>query len=179
VPAAQRGTTRGTTANARPAGLFAEDKRTRDETEGNVTWEGNDSDAATIHTHAIADPVEMQFIHTADWWGTFCALAGVEPTDRKAASNDPPLPAIDSVNVWPMIAGINRTSARQSFPLGGGSDSQTRGFIQGRWKLVVGHTAGVGMSGYTGTYIESCIHWCGHERVYRYIHRVLHTLVWA
>jgi hypothetical protein len=29
--------------------------------------------------------VEMQYIHTADWWSTFAALAGADPTDHKVS----------------------------------------------------------------------------------------------
>ena len=62
-----------------------------------------------------------------------------------------PHPHSNTVNCWPMIAGTNSTSARQQFPLGGGHDSGARGLISGRWKLVLGSSVGVGMSGYTGS----------------------------
>ena len=44
-----------------------------------------------------------QFIHLADWYGTFAALAGVDQHDSKAAANA--LPEVDSVNLWPWLSG--------------------------------------------------------------------------
>jgi len=38
-----------------------------------------------------------------DWYATYCALAGVDPTDEKAAKAN--LPPIDSLNMWPYLSG--------------------------------------------------------------------------
>ena len=54
------------------------------------------------------------YIHIADWYATFCYLAGVDPTDQKAA--EAKLPPIDSLNMWPMISGQNATSPRVDIP---------------------------------------------------------------
>ena len=50
------------------------------------------------------------YIHIADWYATFCNLAGVDPTDERAA--EAKLPPINSLNMWPMISGQNMTSPR-------------------------------------------------------------------
>lgn len=38
-----------------------------------------------------------------DWYATMAYLAGVDPTDHRAAAAG--LPPIDSINVWPYLAG--------------------------------------------------------------------------
>ena len=55
------------------------------------------------------------YVHIADWYATFCALAGVDPTDERAAKAN--LPPIDSLNMWPLISGQNSTSPRTDIPL--------------------------------------------------------------
>ena len=55
-------------------------------------------------------------IAIADWLHTFAALAGVDPTDAKAAAAG--LPPIDSLNVWPLISHANATSPRTEIPVG-------------------------------------------------------------
>ena len=55
------------------------------------------------------------YIHITDWYATFCALAGVDPTDKAAAKAN--LPPIDSLNMWPLISGANSTSPRTDIPV--------------------------------------------------------------
>ena len=55
------------------------------------------------------------YIHLADWYGTFCGLAGVDPTDTKAAQHN--LPPVDSMDMWPLISGQNSTSPRVDIPI--------------------------------------------------------------
>ena len=43
------------------------------------------------------------FTHVCDWYATWCALAGVDPTDERAALAK--LPPVDGVNLWPYISG--------------------------------------------------------------------------
>lgn len=45
-------------------------------------------------------------IHIADWYSTFCYLAGVDPNDTEAEKYG--LPPIDSLNVWDIISGNNK-----------------------------------------------------------------------
>jgi arylsulfatase B len=49
-------------------------------------------------------------------YATFCALAGVDPTDTRAAAAG--LPPIDSLNLWPLLSGANPTSPRTEVILG-------------------------------------------------------------
>jgi len=53
--------------------------------------------------------------HSADWYGTFCALAGMDPTDHSAA--DFGLPPVDSLDLWPMISDTNVSLSRSELPL--------------------------------------------------------------
>jgi arylsulfatase I/J len=71
-------------------------------------------------------------MHIADWWATYCHLAGVDPRDEKAAAQHPPLPPIDSINMWPLITGETSTSPREELFVTGNL------LIQGDWKLIVG-----------------------------------------
>ena len=48
------------------------------------------------------------YVHIADWYATFSALAGVDPTDKQAAKAK--LPPIDSLNMWPLISCLLYTS---------------------------------------------------------------------
>lgn len=53
------------------------------------------------------------FIHIADWYTTFCQLAGVDPSDSGTGKFD-----VDGVDVWPIINGSNSTSPHQEIVLG-------------------------------------------------------------
>ena len=56
------------------------------------------------------------FTHAADWYATFCSLAGVDPFDHRAAAAG--LPAVDSINLWPYWSGEERRSARRRLEIG-------------------------------------------------------------
>ena len=79
------------------------------------------------------------YIHLADWYSTFCGLAGVDPTDSKAASAN--LPPIDSMDMWPLISGQNSTSPRVDIPI-----SNTT-LISGDYKILVGTVRSAGWTG--------------------------------
>ena len=70
------------------------------------------------------------YIHIADWYSTFCALAGVDPTDKSAA--EAKLPPIDSLNMWPLISGQNSTSPRVDIPVSNFT------LISGDYKILTG-----------------------------------------
>lgn len=58
-------------------------------------------------------------VSIADWYATFCALAGVEPADARAHAAG--LPPVDGINVWPaLVAPSSRGGAvgREEVPLG-------------------------------------------------------------
>eukprot|EP00049_Salpingoeca_infusionum_P001522 m.48939 g.48939 ORF g.48939 m.48939 type:complete len:549 (+) comp11071_c0_seq2:65-1711(+) len=69
-------------------------------------------------------------VHVADWYATFAALAGVDPTDHTAAASG--LPPIDSLNMWPFLSGQEKTSPRTDILI---SDST---LISGDWKVLTG-----------------------------------------
>lgn len=99
-------------------------------------WEGG------IRVNALASggaiPVKMRgtvlddYVHIADWYATFCHLAGVDAFDEKGSNAN--LPPVDSVNQWPLLSG--------DVPLGEGARSEihisSKTLIQGRWKLLTG-----------------------------------------
>lgn len=49
-------------------------------------------------------------VHCADWYATFCALAGIDPYDVRAAAAG--LPNVDGVNLWPYLSGEVQASPR-------------------------------------------------------------------
>jgi len=67
-------------------------------------------------------------VHIADWYGTFCHLAGVDPFDSWANASG--LPGVDSVNVWPYLSGQQAQSPRSDFLV----DSTM--IVAGKWKYV-------------------------------------------
>jgi arylsulfatase I/J len=72
-------------------------------------------------------------IHIADWYATFCGLAGVDPTDTLAAASG--LPPIDSIDMWPFLIGQVHASPRQAIPF------SSHCFMQDDWKLILAPTA--------------------------------------
>ena len=87
------------------------------------------------------------YIHLADWYATFCSIAGVDPTDERAAKAK--LPPIDSMNMWPLISGQNSTSPRVDIPL----SHQT--LISGPYKILTGK---VSLAGWTGPQFPNSTH---------------------
>ena len=68
------------------------------------------------------------YMHIADWYSTFCALA--DPTDENAKQAN--LPPIDSLNMWPLISGQNSTSPRTDVPVSNFT------LISGDYKILTG-----------------------------------------
>ena len=68
-----------------------------------------------------------------------CNLAGVDPTDERAA--EAKLPPIDSLNIWPMISGQNATSPRVDIP------ASYSTLISGDYKILQGIVAQAGWTG--------------------------------
>ena len=62
--------------------------------------------------------VEEGFAASEDWFRTFAALAGVDPTDEKAAAAG--LPPVEGFDLWPLLSGANSTSPRTEVWLGSG-----------------------------------------------------------
>ena len=78
-------------------------------------------------------------IHLADWYGTFCFLAGVDPTDERAAKAN--LPPIDSMNMWPLISGQTKQSPREDVPI------SIDTLISGDYKILTGWVSQAGWTG--------------------------------
>mmetsp|Transcript_10214 Transcript_10214/g.26156 ORF Transcript_10214/g.26156 Transcript_10214/m.26156 type:complete len:421 (-) Transcript_10214:5-1267(-) len=83
------------------------------------------------------------FISMADWYATFCSLAGVDPTDTMAAAAG--LPPIDSKNVWSTLTGESKAAVREVLPAvvefapGHGGNSNVSALLIGeRWKFLIG-----------------------------------------
>eukprot|EP00040_Diaphanoeca_grandis_P027589 m.157279 g.157279 ORF g.157279 m.157279 type:complete len:561 (-) comp31048_c0_seq1:97-1779(-) len=95
-----------------------------------------------------------------DWYATVAALAGVDPTDEKAAKAG--LPPIDSHNLWPLLSGANSTSPRTQLEIGSnlGGDEANRtsgitkvgGLIVPPYKILLGQGPGniIDMAGWPG-----------------------------
>jgi len=71
--------------------------------------------------------IETGYVHTCDWYSTFCSLAGVDPTDELADLTG--LPGIDGMNMWPLIEG-KEASPRTEMLI---SDTT---LISGEWKFM-------------------------------------------
>lgn len=71
-----------------------------------------------------------EMIHIADWYGTLCGLADVDPTDTWAKESG--LPPVDSFNIWPLLSGQNMTSPRTTILV------HKNMLISGNWKYVNG-----------------------------------------
>ena len=79
------------------------------------------------------------YIHLADWYGTFCGLAGVDPTDEAAAAAK--LPPVDSLDMWPLISGENTTSPRTEI------HASIHALISGDYKILTGRMLQAGWTG--------------------------------
>eukprot|EP00966_Prymnesium_polylepis_P137115 3168316-Prymnesium_polylepis.1 len=75
-----------------------------------------------------------ELIHFADWFATWCYLAGVDPQDQAAVQNG--LPDIDSINQWPLLCGDVATGARTEVQVSPVT------LIEGRYKLLTGADPG-------------------------------------
>jgi arylsulfatase I/J len=68
-----------------------------------------------------------------DLYATYCALAGVDPADARAAAAG--LPPVDGLNLWPLLSGANASAPRTEVWLGSGgagdSDGSTNPIVQG------------------------------------------------
>ena len=76
------------------------------------------------------------YIHIADWYPTFCGLAGVDPSD-----SGPGKFPVDGVDVWPLLSGAANESTHDEIVLGfnfSESEPNQGAIIVGDYKLVVG-----------------------------------------
>mmetsp|Transcript_125716 Transcript_125716/g.367326 ORF Transcript_125716/g.367326 Transcript_125716/m.367326 type:complete len:626 (-) Transcript_125716:132-2009(-) len=122
-----------------------------------------------------------------DWYGTFASLAGVSSLDHRASVAG--LPPVDSVDLWPYIAGDVVASPRTSIPLGSSScvnasvgcinewgDAPSATVVQGLllderslggglWKLLVGS---IPMDGWQGPHYPnaSTLGWAAQDSIH-------------
>ena len=78
-------------------------------------------------------------MHIADVYGTFCALAGVDPFDSVAAKAG--LPPVDSLDFWPLLSGTNTTAPREEILV------TASALVTKQYKLLTGNQAGASWSG--------------------------------
>ena len=81
------------------------------------------------------------FIHIADWYPTFCKMAGVDSSDSGTGKFP-----VDGLDVWPIISGENITTMHDEIVLGYNFSLQanrnsTGAIIVGDYKLIVGQQA--------------------------------------
>ena len=79
------------------------------------------------------------YVHLADWYGTFCALAGIDSTDERAAKAN--LPPVDSLNMWPFISGLDSKSPRTDIP------ANIETLISDDYKIILGDVEQAGWTG--------------------------------
>ena len=83
-------------------------------------WEGGSRVTAFLTggflpAHLRGTSTGQKFVHIADWYPTFVALAGADPTDPAVLSGQ--IHDIDGVDVWPVLTGTNLTQPRRYTPL--------------------------------------------------------------
>merc|ERR1711997_333439 len=79
---------------------------------------------------ARSGEVESGLMHLADWYATFCSLAGIEVADTAATNQG--LPDVDGLNMWPLISGQAKESPRTELAISHDA------FIWNNYKLLTG-----------------------------------------
>ena len=117
-------------------------------------WEGGHRVAAFASGGLL--PVSMRgrvldgYVHVADWYSTFCALAKMDASDTPEG-----LPATDSLDMWPYLSGAAPSSPRTELLLSTLNNTHHRNvynqggaaLIMGDWKLVRTHDNQTGITG--------------------------------
>ena len=92
----------------------------------------------------------MSPIHISDWYATLPALAGIDVldgTESLARFDDPRIPPVDGINVWPLLAGDNNDDNSRfhdrELPL------DTTALLIGDYKLIWREDKNVSESGWT------------------------------
>ena len=84
---------------------------------------------------ALRGTTNNGIVHIADWYATLSSLAGVDPTDHRAAADPQGLPPIDSIDMWPFLSGKAATSPRTTIPVGNTC------LVKGDYKIILGSTS--------------------------------------
>lgn len=86
-------------------------------------------------------------MHVADFYATYCGLAGGSPefcvADAPAAASG--LPPVDSIDVWPLLSGATATSPRSEVAVD--IVGNHLALIQGPYKFLTGNQLGAGWCG--------------------------------
>ena len=81
------------------------------------------------------------FIHVADWYPTFCKMAGVDPSDSGTGKFP-----VDGLDIWRIISGENDTTEHEEIVLAYNTklshSNSTGAIIIGEYKLIVGQQRG-------------------------------------
>ena len=75
--------------------------------------------------HSHAAPYSLCTPPRADWYATFCALAGADPHDAAAAAAGLPQP--DGLNQWPYLSGASASSPREYVYMGSSDATNAAG----------------------------------------------------
>jgi len=105
-------------------------------------WEGGIRVASFISGGFVPESLRGStldgYIHMADWYSTFCHLAGVDPTDDVEG-----LPGVDSLNMWPYLSGQVKNSPRTEIPVVIGTTLTAQPhvniLIKDQWKIMTGN----------------------------------------
>ena len=114
---------------------------------------------------AVRGTTTEALMGSEDWWRTFTSLAGIDPTDEKAAAAG--LPPVEGYDLWPLLSGANTTGPRTEVWLGSGgsgdSDNSQNPIVQGYiradgYKILYGNVI---ENAWTGPfYPNSTTNWC-------------------
>merc|ERR1711920_1023162 len=66
---------------------------------------------------AVRGSISHGYAMLADWYVTFCRLAGLNAVDNRAKRAG--IPQTDGFDLWPMLSGTNLTSPRIELPISG------------------------------------------------------------
>eukprot|EP01084_Bolivina_argentea_P056022 102589_1 len=95
-------------------------------------WEGGIRAASWVSGGFLPEErrgqIENGLMHIADWYATFCHLAGVDANDRVAIGHG--LPETDSLSMWGLLSGKQADSPRQEVVI------SPYTLINGEYKLI-------------------------------------------
>ncbi|CAE8635175.1 unnamed protein product [Polarella glacialis] len=99
-------------------------------------WEGGIRVNAFVSGGAIPlgkrGSILKEFVHMADWYTTFCSIAGVDSRDEKAATAG--LPPVDGIDHSQLLIGDAKPGSGKRTEI----HHSARALLQGQWKLITG-----------------------------------------
>ena len=97
--------------------------------------------AGGVLPEAVRGSVQPGLVHCADWLATLCGLAGGANCTADARAAAAGLPAIDSLDMWPLLSGANATSPRTEFA------ASAHTLVTPRFKLIEGAASSASWQG--------------------------------